>query len=214
MTLQDSSHTIWPHAKLTCTHGERGWRPLVHLGVLTTVYIINLTSSADEERKCIHFWWKLPIGGYVLELLIHTASRVCDDGHWWNFSFILAEVSSGKTGALAEPDLWPLVEGANTKENVVYGSQSSVQWRFLTGSLYTYITLFPSWTKAYLLPCQSVYTVHAISLYDSGVQNCHMCIGDVCVACWRHVCVFLLWVCCQGACGSLQEISPTLRHSL
>lgn len=126
----------------------------------------------------------------------------------------VAEVSSGKTGALAEPDLWPLVEGANTKENVVYGSQSSVQWRFLTGSLYTYITLFPSWTKAYLLPCQSVYTVHAISLYDSGVQNCHMCIGDVCVACWRHVCVFLLWVCCQGACGSLQEISPTLRHSL
>ena len=34
-----------------------------------------------------------------------------------------------------------------------------------------------------------------------------MCIGDVCVACWKHVCVFLLWVCCQGACGSLQEIS-------
>lgn len=56
--------------------------------------------------------------------------------------------------------------------------------------------------------------IHAISLYDCGVQHCHMCIGDVCVACWRHVCVFLLWVCCQGACGSLQEISPTLRHSL
>lgn len=57
----------------------------------------------------------------------------------------------------------------------------------------------------------------AISLYECGVQNCHMCIGDVCVACWRHVCVFLLWVCCQGACGSLQEISPVThcsRHRL
>lgn len=121
---------------------------------------------------------------------------------------------------LSELDLWPLVsKGVKTKSRasstgskVESSEEPSKPSKTLHHHHRLHTMLFSTSDSGPTY--YGVYTAHAISLWGSGVLSCHMCISDVRVACWRHVCVFLLWVCCQGACGSLQEISPTLRHSL